>query len=53
MRFLWFSYYKTTLRTTVWCGSLSLTVQSGYFILRAILTSLDAIVLFEWFGEHP
>ena len=35
------------------CISLSPIVQRSYFILRAILINLSAIVQFEQFVEHP
>ena len=51
MRFVRFSYYKTTNRTVpcyvVWCGALLLAVRYSYAILRMIL------VRFMQFGEHP
>ena len=51
MRFVRFSYYKTTNRTApcdvVRCGVRLLAVQCGYAILRAVL------VRFMRFGEHP
>ena len=51
MRFVQFSYYKTTNRTApygvVRCGALLLAVRCGYAILRAVL------VRFLRFGEHP
>ena len=54
MRFVRFSYYKTTNRTApcgvVRCGALLLAVQCGYAILRAVLVRF---VRFMWFGEHP
>ena len=57
MRFVWFSYYKTTNRTTP-CGmvrysALLLAVQCGYVILRAILVQFLQFVWFIRFGEQP
>ena len=57
MRFVRFSYYKTTNRTVpcgvVQCGALLLVVRCGYDILRAVLVRFLWFVLFMWFGEHP
>ena len=54
MRFVQFSYYKTTNRTApygvVRCGALLLAVRCGYAILQAVLVWF---VRFMWFGEHP
>ena len=54
MRFVRFSYYKTTNRTApcgvMRCGALLLAVQCGYAILGSVLVRF---VRFMWFGEHP
>ena len=52
MRFVRFSYYKTTNRTAscgvVWCDALLLAVQLYHFA-----GGLVQFVRFMQFGEHP
>ena len=49
MRFMWFSYYKTTNHTTP-CDALLLAMRYGYVILQAIFVRF---LRFLRFGEHP